>query len=246
VLADTNATYTPGLSEWRGSTSEFLHPDPLWTTRGITNSSQTVTGTINHDAFGLTVNTTGSSTNPYKFTATSGYRDDGDAGLVHVGARYYDPQVDRFITRDTELDQHPYLYCEHDPVNSTDPTGHYVGEAALRWGLPWAFRLAVVCIPAWAVVAIAVAVAVIAVAVYIYASSRPGSTLDASHGPPGGTQVEDRGNGEGTIRDFGPDGRARTDYDFGHDHGAGDPHAHDWDWGKPRARGPGRGIRPGE
>ncbi len=98
--------------------------DGLGSERTVTNSSQSVTGTINLDAFGLTVNTTGSSTNPYKFAANSGYRDDGDAGLVHVGARYYDPQVGRFITRDTDLCEHPYAYCEHDPVNAVDPSGH--------------------------------------------------------------------------------------------------------------------------
>lgn len=37
------------------------------------------------------------------FAATSGYRSDGDAGVMHVGARYYDPQVGRFITRDTGM-----------------------------------------------------------------------------------------------------------------------------------------------
>jgi RHS repeat-associated protein len=37
------------------------------------------------------------------FAATSGYRNDGDAGLSHVGARYYDAQVGRFITRDMVL-----------------------------------------------------------------------------------------------------------------------------------------------
>jgi RHS repeat-associated protein len=98
--------------------------DGLGSERTVTNSSQTVTGTIIHEAFGQTVATTGSSSNPYKFAATSGYRDDGDAGLSHVGARYYDAQVGRFITRDTELDQHPYLYCNHDPVNGVDPSGH--------------------------------------------------------------------------------------------------------------------------
>ena len=45
---------------------------------------------------------------------------------MHVGARYYDAQVGRFITRDTVLTQKPYLYCEHDPVNAVDPTGHCV------------------------------------------------------------------------------------------------------------------------
>ncbi|MGQ9486798.1 MAG: RHS repeat-associated core domain-containing protein [Armatimonadota bacterium] len=47
-----------------------------------------------------------------------GYRDDSDAGLLHVGARYYDPQVGRFISRDAVLSEHPYLYCEHEPVNA--------------------------------------------------------------------------------------------------------------------------------
>jgi hypothetical protein len=43
-----------------------------------------------------------------------------------VGARYYDAQVGRFISRDTYLDQHPYLYCDHDPVNAVDPSGHFI------------------------------------------------------------------------------------------------------------------------
>jgi len=42
-----------------------------------------------------------------------------------VGARYYDAQVGRFISRDTYLDQPPYLYCDHDPVNAVDPSGHW-------------------------------------------------------------------------------------------------------------------------
>jgi RHS repeat-associated protein len=59
-----------------------------------------------------------------------GYRNDGDAGLMHVGARYYDAQVGRFITRDTVLSEHPYLYCEHEPVNGVDPSGHLVANVS--------------------------------------------------------------------------------------------------------------------
>jgi len=54
---------------------------------------------------------------------------DGDARLFKVGCRYYDPQLGAFTSRDTQLDQKPYLYCEHDPVNAVDPSGHD-GEAA--------------------------------------------------------------------------------------------------------------------
>src|SRR5437870_7451113 len=99
--------------------------DGLGSERTVTNSSQSVTGTAIYEGFGQTVATTGSSGSSYMFAATSGYRNDGDAGLMHVGARYYDAQVGRFITRDTELDQHAYLYCEHDPFNYTDPDGHW-------------------------------------------------------------------------------------------------------------------------
>jgi RHS repeat-associated protein len=95
--------------------------------RTVTNSSQAVTGTLTVDGFGNQVAYTGSSSNPYQYAATSGYRNDGDAGLTHVGARYYDAQVGRFISRDTYLDQKPYLYCEHDPINAVDPSGHKRG-----------------------------------------------------------------------------------------------------------------------
>ncbi len=120
----TTATYTYGneLIRKDGETPLF---DGLGSERTVTNSSQTVTGTLISSAFGGTVSTTGSSSNPYMFGATSGYRNDGDAGLSHIGARYYDAQVGRFITRDTYLDQKPYLYCGHDPVNSVDPSGHF-------------------------------------------------------------------------------------------------------------------------
>ena len=51
---------------------------------------------------------------------------------MHIGARYYDPDVGRFTTADTWLGEpmrpgslNRYLYCEGDPVNCVDPSGHY-------------------------------------------------------------------------------------------------------------------------
>jgi len=91
--------------------------------RTVTNSSQTVTGSVNFGAFGQVAGSTGCSANPYMYAGDWGYRNDGDAGLMHVGARNYDAQVGRFITRDTVLSEHPYLYCEHEPVGFVDPSG---------------------------------------------------------------------------------------------------------------------------
>jgi len=88
-----------------------------------TDAGQSVTSTLTTEAFGVVASQSGASANPYRFAGAWGYRDDGDAGLLHVGARYYDPQVGRFISRDPVLSEHPYLYCEHEPVNSVDPSG---------------------------------------------------------------------------------------------------------------------------
>ena len=100
--------YTYGNSLIRRN-GEYPLFDGQGSERTVTNSSQTVTGTINYDGFGNTAGSTGSSASPYMYCATSGYRSDGDAGLTYVGARYYDAQVGRFITRDTDLSQKPYL-----------------------------------------------------------------------------------------------------------------------------------------
>jgi RHS repeat-associated protein len=137
--AQTTAVYTYGNALVRKD-GEYPLFDGLGSERTVTNAGQAVIGTISYDAFGQAIGTTGSSTNPYMFAATWGYRIDGDAGLMHVGARYYDAQVGRFLTRDTVLSEHPYLYCEHEPINRVDPDGHqdldsvnaYIRQAMLR------------------------------------------------------------------------------------------------------------------
>lgn len=60
-----------------------------------------------------------------------------DASVSHdsenyLRARYYEPSVGRFITRDTytgesdePLSLHLYTYCENDGVNAWDPSGHW-------------------------------------------------------------------------------------------------------------------------
>jgi RHS repeat-associated protein len=119
-----SSVYTWGVDGLVRKDGEYPLVDGLGSERVVTNGSQGVTASVTYDAFGNVVARSGSSSDPYQFAGSSGYRNDGDAGLTYVGARYYDAQVGRFITRDTYLDQKPYLYCEHDPVNSLDPDGH--------------------------------------------------------------------------------------------------------------------------
>ncbi|MEU9335001.1 ricin-type beta-trefoil lectin domain protein [Streptomyces sp. NPDC048290] len=58
-----------------------------------------------------------------------GGTEDTGAGLVHLGARLYDPTTGRFLSPDPVLDladpvqMNGYVYCENNPVTFSDPTG---------------------------------------------------------------------------------------------------------------------------
>ncbi len=82
---------------------EYYHADGLGSTRQLSNDAQSPTQTTTYDAFGNIESNTGSSSNAYKYAGQHGYRNDGDDGLMHVGARYYDALVGRFISADTYL-----------------------------------------------------------------------------------------------------------------------------------------------
>jgi RHS repeat-associated protein len=112
---------------------EYYHNDGLGSTRQISNDSQSVTQTTTFDAFGNVESSTGSSNNVYKYAGQWGYRNDGDDGLMHMGARYYDPLVGRFLSADTWLGEitrpqslNRYAYCENNPVSAVDPTGRRI------------------------------------------------------------------------------------------------------------------------
>lgn len=86
VLKDGAATYTHGLgliSEVRGTTSKFYHPDALGTTRAITGITGSVTDTRSTDAFGNTFTpaSSGTTPTPFGFAEQHGYQCDPDRRL---------------------------------------------------------------------------------------------------------------------------------------------------------------------
>ena len=67
-------------------------------------------------------------TTPYRFT---GQREEEALGLYYYGARWYDPELRRFIQPDTIVPQpgnpqslNRYSYCLNNPVRYTDPSGY--------------------------------------------------------------------------------------------------------------------------
>jgi RHS repeat-associated protein len=117
-------TYTYGVSLIRRN-GEFFQYDGLGSARTFTNASGVNTTAGIYERYGNTVKAFGSTGSPYQFGATSGYRNDEDAGIMQVGARYYDPATGSFLTRDTDLSQLAYVYCGDDPINLLDPNGHW-------------------------------------------------------------------------------------------------------------------------
>jgi RHS repeat-associated protein len=138
VLGDGSASFTPGVSERRGSTSSFYGADYLGTNSSLYSSSETVSATRQYDAFGNMVGSSGSSANPFGFAGNWGYQNDPDSGLMLLGHRYYDASTGRFLTRDPIKDgRNWYAYCGNGPVRAVDPNGLfilYIGGGASATG----------------------------------------------------------------------------------------------------------------
>ncbi|QOR35895.1 RHS repeat protein [Clostridium sp. 'deep sea'] len=89
----------------------------------------------NYDIFGNLTLTIETETNNIKY---SGEFYDYETGLYYLRARYYNPYIGRFISEDSywgedvnPLSLNLYTYCENDPINYIDPSGHLaitVGE----------------------------------------------------------------------------------------------------------------------
>ncbi|MDX2065778.1 MAG: RHS repeat-associated core domain-containing protein [Fimbriimonadaceae bacterium] len=124
VLDDGAAKFTPGISERRGTTSRFSHPDRMGSVTRHTSASQGSAASRQYDAFGNVAAVSGTWTGPFGFAGNWGYQEDGDSGLQLLGHRYYDPSTGRFLTRDPIKDgRNWYTYCENNPLTAVDPDG---------------------------------------------------------------------------------------------------------------------------
>ena len=94
----------------------------------LLDESGNVTKTYEYDSFGNEVKPEKKDENPYRYC---GEYYDKETEEVYLRARYYEPSVGRFITRDTytgesdePLSLHLYTYCENDGVNYVDCDGN--------------------------------------------------------------------------------------------------------------------------
>lgn len=128
---------------WAGSTRiatiavntgaiQYWHGDHLGSSSVITDSTGAKVQTVTYYPFGGTRTNQSPSTPaidvPYKYTG----KELDSTGLYYYEARYYDPQLARFISADTIVPNprdpqslNRYSYVENNPLRYTDPTGHF-------------------------------------------------------------------------------------------------------------------------
>jgi RHS repeat-associated protein len=121
----TTTTYLYGLGlvlETVGSTSYFYLSDGLGSTTELTDTSASVQNSYQYDVWGSLRATSGSTANQFEF---AGQQTDHNAnrGLQYLRARYYDPSLGRFISRDPLPIGNRYAYVDNNVINYADPAG---------------------------------------------------------------------------------------------------------------------------
>ncbi len=103
------------------------HHDSLQSVVGLSGHAGSVEETLRYGPFGEVLGQTGSSRSALRFTG----RDfDAETGLYYYRARYYDPEIGRFLSEDplglNGGDVNLYAYVGNNPLRFNDPSGEVV------------------------------------------------------------------------------------------------------------------------
>ena len=126
---NVTAKYTHGpniddpLAVQQGTNTYYYHADGLGSITALSNTSGNVVQTYSYDSFG-NITATGNISQPFTYT---GREYDSETGMYFYRARYYDPKVGRFVTKDpigfAGDDVNLYNYVGANSVNRKDPSG---------------------------------------------------------------------------------------------------------------------------
>ncbi len=108
---------------------DCYHFNTIGSTFAMTNSAQTVVNKYAYDPFGNNVAEDVQFDQPFKFAGQVGIMTESN-GFYYMRARYYDPQVGRFISEDPigfdGGDLNLYAYVGNGPVVGIDPSGQFI------------------------------------------------------------------------------------------------------------------------
>ena len=87
----------------------------------LVNSSGNIIKEYKYDEYGVETNPDKEDTNPFRYC---GEYYDTETGFIYLRARYYDPELGRFISEDPARDEvNWYSYANNNPVTFIDPLG---------------------------------------------------------------------------------------------------------------------------
>ena len=136
----TRVVHGPDVDEplWLDQDGQLfvLHADALGSVRLVTDAAQTLVERTAYTSFGVPARTGTGVRHPFAFT---GREWDGEIGLYYYRARYYDPEVGRFLSRDPlglAAGPNLYVYAENSPTNAIDPSGTTDSSNLDPWGDP--------------------------------------------------------------------------------------------------------------
>ena len=121
----TGATdpYGPVVSQRRGNTSRFFHPNDLGTFDKVTDADAATTDTYILDAWGVQHAATGSTVNPFRYIGALGYYTEPDLGLHYVRARWLRPATGSWLSVDPVEGQQRYGYVGGRATAGGDASG---------------------------------------------------------------------------------------------------------------------------
>ncbi|WP_052335627.1 RHS repeat-associated core domain-containing protein [Faecalispora jeddahensis] len=204
---------------------------------GIVDSSANTVVEYSYDAWGKLLSTTGGMAdtigklNPFLYR---GYYFDAETGLYYLNSRCYDPVIGRWINADSFIasvggDIHGYnlySYCMNDPVNMSDPSGHW---------------------PKWINSATSVIVSTVKKVITVVANAAKSVVSSITNATSKVVKINSNSNSlpkkgspdssktlpnpDGTPKQkrwYGPDGNAVRDRDYNHSGDMPFPHDHVW------------------
>ena len=127
IFAGANRVCTVTKDETGETRQAYFHSDHLGSSNVVTDSAGSQVGFTEFTPYGSISKQTGTYDPEHKFTG----KELDQTGLYYYGARYYDAQLGRFTQADTIVPDptssqslNRYSYCDNNPINYTDPTGH--------------------------------------------------------------------------------------------------------------------------